>query len=446
MWNSTKKENRMIRRDKYLNLLINSKQNGFPKVITGIRRSGKSYLLNTIYKNYLIENGVRDENIIALDLTKISNAYYRDPIYLYEHILDLTKDKTKFYYVILDEIQEVYPIVNLALSENKHVKAASKDVEIITFVDVILDLASKENIDLYVTGSNSKMLSSDIVTQFRDKATNIRVLPLSFEEFCKCKNNDENALINEYMMYGGMPLSVLKDGIEKENYLKNLFETTYLKDIIERNKIRKREALDEICTMLATCVGDFINSDRIAKLYKAKTNNKIDPDTVNSYINSFIDSFILSEAFRYDLKGKNIITSAKKYYYIDTGLRNARLNFVYSDTGKMLENVVYNELIYNDYKVNVGTFDIFENDENGKTTRKTLEVDFLASKGNRMYYIQVCDDYSSDTTKNRELKPYIALNDQIQKIIVVNKPIKEMRDEKGFTIIGVCEFLLRYIK
>lgn len=446
MWSSTEMRIIMIERTKYLNLLINSKQNGFPKVITGIRRCGKSYLLNTIYKNYLIETGVPNENILILDLTKISNAFYRDPIYLYEHILNQTKNKDKFYYVILDEIQEVYSIINLALTEGKHIKATSKDSEIISFVDVILDLASNENIDLYVTGSNSKMLSTDIVTQFRDKATNIRILPLSFEEFCKYKKDNENLLINDFMMYGGMPLAILKDGIEKENYLKELFETTYLKDIIERHKIRKREALDEICTMLATCVGDLINSERITNLYKAKTNNKIDSDTVNAYINSFLDSFILSEAFRYDLKGKKIITSTKKYYYIDTGLRNARLNFIYSDTGKLLENVVYNELIYNDYKVNVGTFDSFEKDSNNKTIRKTLEIDFLAVKGNRMYYIQVCDDYSNEITQNRELKPYIALNDQIQKIIVINKPIKETRDEKGFTIIGVCEFLLKYIK
>ncbi len=436
----------MIVRDKYLHLLIDSKQNGFPKVITGIRRSGKSYLLNTIYKNHLIDNGVKDENIIILDLTKLSNAYYRDPIYLYDHILDLTKDKSQVYYVILDEIQEVYSIVNLALTEGKHKKATSKDVDIISFVDVILDLGSKENIDLYVTGSNSKMLSSDIVTEFRDKATNIQIRPLSFEEFCNYQNKDANLLMDDYMLYGGMPLAVLKEGIDKENYLKGLFETTYLKDIVERNKIRKEEALDEIATLLATCVGDCINSERIANLYKSKTKNKIDSSTINNYINSFLNSFIISEAFRYDLKGKNIITSTKKYYYIDTGLRNARLNFIYSDTGKLLENVVYNELIYNDYKVSVGTFDVFGKDESNKTIRKTLEIDFLAAKGNRMYYIQVCEDYSSEATKNRELKPYIALNDQIQKIIVINKPIKEMRDEKGFTIIGICDFLLRFIK
>ena len=446
MWSSTKKAIKMICREKYLNELIKAKNNGFPKVITGIRRCGKSYLLNYIYREHLLSSGVKSENIIFLDLTKVSNAYYRDPIYLYEHIVGITQKSTEINYVIIDEIQEVYSIVNPALTKGEHVKAKSKDENIISFVDVILDLASLDNIDLYVTGSNSKMLSTDIVTEFRDKATNIRLQPLSYEEYYNYKKIDETKALTEYMIYGGMPLAVLKDGIEKENYLKDLFETTYIKDIIDRNNFRKVEALDEICTMLSTCVGDLINSEKLASLYKQKTNHKIDSDTVNSYINSFINSFILSEAFRYDLKGKKIITSTKKYYYIDTGLRNARLNFVYHDSGKTLENVIYNELIYNNYKVSVGTFDTFENDMNGKTTRKSLEVDFLAVRGNRMYYIQVCDNYSDEKTKKREIKPYISLNDQIQKIIVINSPISEMRDENGFTIIGASDFMLRFIK
>ncbi len=436
----------MIERKKYLDLLIKSKENGFPKVITGIRRCGKSYLLNVFYKDYLLKNGVDENNIIEIDLTKISNAYFRDPIYLYEHVASLVNKNNGTSFVFIDEIQEVYPIVNLALSEGKHIKAKSNDEDIVSFVDVVLDLASLKNVDLYITGSNSKMLSSDIITEFRDKATNIRLQPLSFEEYINYVGINEEKAIHDYMMYGGMPLAVLKEGIDKENYLKSLFETTYMKDIIDRKKFKKAEALDEICTLLSTCVGDLINSEAISRLYEKKTNNRINYETVNSYINAFIDSFIISEAFRYDLKGKNIITSTKKYYYIDTGLRNARLNFIYSDTGKMLENVVYNELIYNDYKVNVGTFDTFEDDKNGKTTRRSLEVDFLAAKGNRMYYIQVCDDISNEKTKNREIRPYISLNDQIQKIIVINKPIKEHRDEKGFTIIGVTDFLLRFIK
>ena len=436
----------MILRQKYLNLLLESKNNGFPKVITGIRRCGKSFLLNTIYKNYLLENKVPKQNIIQIDLTLISNALYRDPINLYEHVIDLTKANEGTSYVFLDEIQQVYPILNPALTDGKHIKAKDDDTEVITFVDLVLDLASKSNIDLYITGSNSKMLSSDIVTQFHDKAINIKLLPLSFEEFLKYSKTNENEAIAEYLTYGGMPLAVTKKGVAKENYLKELFETTYLKDIIERNKLKKVEALDELCTLLATCVGDLINSNSLAELYAKKTNRKIDPDTINSYLNHFIDSFILTEAFRYDVKGKNVINSTKKYYYIDLGLRNARLNFVYSDVGKTLENLVFNELIYNDYKVNVGTFDVFSKDENNKTIRKSLEIDFLAEKGARKYYIQVCNDLTNEKTMSREIKPYIALNDQITKIVVINRPIKEYHDANGFTIIGLTEFLLRYIK
>ena len=436
----------MITRKKYLDKLISVKENGFPKVITGIRRCGKSYLLNNIYTNYLLESGISKDDIIYIDLTKLSNSYYRDPIYLYEYVVSLSKNNTNVKYVILDEVQEVYSIVNLALTDGKHIKAKSTDENIISFIDVILDLSSKKNIDLYVTGSNSKMLSTDIVTEFRDKATNIKIGPLSFEEFFNYKQQDELKSIYEYMMYGGMPLAVLKSGFEKEEYLKGLFETTYIKDIVERHKFRKTEALDELCTLLATCVGEQINSERLANAYKTKTKNKIDSETVNNYINAFKDSFILSEAFRYDLKGKNIITSTKKYYYVDNGLRNARLNFIFSDEGQMLENIVYNELLYNDYNVNVGTFDTFENDEEGKTIRKSLEIDFLATKGNRMFYIQVSSDISNELTKKREIKPYISLNDQIQKIIVINKPINEYRDENGFTIIGAVDFMLRFIK
>lgn len=436
----------MIVRTKYLNELIKAKNNGFPKIITGIRRCGKSFLLNTIYKNYLLNNSVKEKNIIQIDLTLISNAYYRDPIFLYEYIIGLTKRNKGISYVFLDEIQEVFPLINIALADGKHVKAKLQDEDVITFVDVILDLASKENIDLYVTGSNSKMLSTDIVTEFRDKATNIKLMPLSFEEFYTYKNIDESKAIEEYLMYGGMPLAVLKEGEEKERYLKNLFETTYFRDIIERNRINKIEALDELCTLLATCVGDLINSNTLSKIYETKTKHKINYETVNSFINYFLDSFILNEAFRYDLKGKKIINSTRKYYYTDLGLRNARLNFAYSDTGKMLENLVYNELIYNGYRVNVGTFDTFIKDENKKTIRKSLEVDFLATKGLKKYYIQVCDDFTNSETIKREIKPYISLNDQIIKIVVVNKPIVEHLDENGYTIIGITDFLLRFIK
>ena len=436
----------MIERNVYLNKLIESRENGFPKVITGIRRCGKSYLLEGIYKKYLIDSGVNEKNIIIIDLEEEENYEYYDPINLSNHVLDLC-DKDKMNYVFIDEIQNVVSIINPVFTDGKHIKAKPKDENAITFAKIVLSLSKKKNIDLYVTGSNSKMLSTDVQTEFRDRATNINVNPLSFEEYMKYTNLEEYRAINEYLTYGGMPLAVLKEREEdKKDYLTNLFETTYFKDIIERYKFRKAEALDELCTLLSTCVGTLINSEKLSNTYKSKTKNKIDSETVTSYVNAFKDANIIREANRYDVKGKEIISSLKKYYFIDTGLRNARLNFAFLDEGQMLENVVYNELIYNGYSVSVGTYDKVEKNKNNESIRRTYEIDFLATKGTRMYYIQVASDINNEETRNRELKPYISLNDQIQKIIVINKPINETRDIHGFIVIGIVDFLLRFIK
>lgn len=436
----------MIKRDFYLNKIIEVRENGFPKVITGIRRCGKSYLLEEIYKGYLIENGVKQKNIIIIDLDEEENYELYDPIKLSEYILKLC-DENEMNYVFIDEIQNVVPIINPVFTEGKHVVAKNKDENTITFAKIVLSLSKKKFIDLYVTGSNSKMLSTDVQTEFRDKASVINVNPLSFEEYMKYTKLDEYRAINEYLIYGGMPLAVLKDSEnDKREYLTNLFETTYINDIIDRYKFRKTEALDELCNILSTCVGTLINSEKLANTYKSKTKYKIDNETVTSYINAFKDSHIIREANRYDVKGKEVIASLKKYYFVDNGLRNARLNFAFDDIGQMLENVVYNELIYNGYSVNVGTYDKIEKDINNKSVRKTYEIDFLAQKGNRIYYIQVADNISDEDTKNRELKPYIALKDHIQKILVINRPINEMRDSNGFTIIGLTDFLLRFIK
>lgn len=436
----------MIERNVYLNKLIESRENGFPKVITGIRRCGKSYLLEEIYKKYLIDSGVNEKNIIIIDLEEEENYEYYDPINLSNHVLDLC-DKDKMNYVFIDEIQNVVSIINPVFTDGKHIKAKPKDENAITFAKIVLSLSKKKNIDLYVTGSNSKMLSTDVQTEFRDRATNINVNPLSFEEYMKYTNLEEYRAINEYLTYGGMPLAVLKEREEdKKDYLINLFETTYFKDIIERYKFRKAEALDELCTLLSTCVGTLINSEKLSNTYKSKTKNKIDSETVTSYVNAFKDANIIREANRYDVKGKEIITSLKKYYFIDTGLRNARLNFAFLDEGQMLENVVYNELIYNGYSVSVGTYDKVEKNKNNESIRRTYEIDFLATKGTRMYYIQVASDINNEETRNRELKPYISLNDQIQKIIVINRPINETRDIHGFIVIGIVDFLLRFIK
>lgn len=435
----------MINRDKYLNKLIKNMNNGFPKVITGLKHCGKSYLLKEIFTTYLLNNGINKENILTLDLDDDNNIKLRDPIFLGEYVRNWCLNKEKNY-VFLDEIQKVYSLINPNLTNGKHIKARENDDEIISFVDVILGLSREKNIDLYVTGSNSKMLSSDIITDFRDKATNIHIMPLSFEEFYNYKGGYKTEAIYEYMQYGGMPLCVLKEENEKKEYLISLFTTTYIKDILEHNKLKKSESLDELCNIISSLTGELLNSEKIANTFKTVKKELIDKQTVEKYINFFIDSFILREAKRYDIKGRNEIGALRKYYFVDTGLRNARLNFAFYDESQMLENVVYNELLYNDYIVNVGTFASIEKDKNGKSIRKNNEIDFFARKGNRYYYIQVCADINSIETKQREIKPFIKLNDQIQKIIVVNKPINETRDENGYTVIGIVDFLLRFIK
>jgi len=435
----------MIKRDKYLNQLISNKDNGFPKVITGMRRCGKSYLLKEIYTNYLLAEGIAPDHILIIELDDDRNIYYRDPLELGKYVREYCTDQDK-YYVILDEIQLVFSILNPILTDGKHVPAKAGDDQVITFVDVILGLSREKNIDLYVTGSNSKMLSTDIITEFRDKAVNISIAPLSFEEFYTYKGGSASDAIYEYMQFGGMPLAVLKPDFEKKEYLKSLFETTYFRDIIERNKLRKSESLDELCNIISQSTGQLLNSEKIANTYKSTKKLNIDKHTVEKYIGYFQDSFILREAKRFDLKGRKEIGALRKYYFSDPGLRNARLNFAYPDEGQILENIVFNELVYNGYSVNIGAFDSVEKDKAGKSVRKSNEIDFYAIKGIRRLYVQVAADISSAPTRMREIRPYMLLNDQIQKIIVINRPIKVSVDDSGIIIIGITEFLTNFIK
>ena len=435
----------MINRDVYLQKLIDNKNNGMPKVITGIRRSGKSYLLKEIYGDYLRRSGIPVSHILMIELDDDRNLQYRNPIELGKYVRSFCEGKADCY-VFLDEIQLVDKIINPVYTEGRIVLAGRNDTNTVSFVEVILGLSREPNIDLYVTGSNSKMLSSDIVTEFRDKAVNIHIAPLSFEEFYAYVGGSKTDAVYEYIQYGGMPLAVLKPPGEKQEYLKNLFEATYFKDILEHNKLKKTEALDELCNILSACTGDLLNADRIAKTYRSVRHESIDFDTVTKYIGYFEDAFIINEARRYDVKGRKEIGATRKYYFADLGLRNARLNFAFPNEGQMVENMVYNELLYNGYTVNVGTYENVEKDENKKSVKRTYEIDFYAVRNQRMYYVQVATDITEAKTKEREKKPFISLNDQIQKIIVINKPINETRDENGFTIIGVADFLLRFIK
>ena len=434
----------MIKRDKYLHQLIVNRDNGLPKVITGIRRCGKSYLLTEIYRNYLLEQGVPENNILLIELDDYRNSKYRDPLYLGDYIRACCKGKGRCY-VFLDEIQMVYAIINPNLTEGRHVPTKNRDVQVITFVDVILGLSREKNIDLYVTGSNSRMLSTDIVTEFRDKAVNIHLAPLSFKEYYDYKGGPVSEALYAYMQFGGMPLAVLKEESEKKEYLKNLFQTTYFRDILEHNKLKKSESLDELCNIISTATGELLNAEKIANTYKSIKHEKLERQTIEKYLGFFTDAFLIREVRRYDLKGRKEIGALRKYYFTDTGLRNARLDFAFPDEGQIFENIIYNELLYQGYSVSVGTFDTVEKDAEGKSVRKTNEVDFFARKGIRQYYIQVSLDMTSATTRARELRPYFMLNDQVRKIAVINRPVRESLDENGFTIIGMEDFLLRFI-
>lgn len=430
-------------RDKYLNQLIEAKGNGFPKVITGIRRCGKSYLLDTIYREYLENSGVNPKNIVYIDLEDALNYKYWDPLYLYEYVLDISKGREGVVYVMIDEIQHVYKIKNPNLTNGDHIKAKDDDEDAISFVNVILGLSKKKNLDVYVSGSNSKMLSSDIATELRNKETEIKVEPLSFKEFLDATKLEPEAALNEYMFHGGMPLSLYeKNDASKEEYLLGLIKKTYIKDIIERKGFRNEEAVREVLNLLSSCIGRLINSSNIAHYFESIKKQKIDNRTVQDYIDSFIDCFLIKKAERYDIRGKAKIGAQYKYYFSDLGLRNALLNFLHSDNGSSLENVIYNELIYRGFNVNIGIIETSEPNKNGNYVRKQREVDFIATRGSEKYYIQSAFSLNSQEVYFREKESISKISDFNKKIIVVRDPITIRRDEKGIETIGAVEFLL----
>lgn len=306
-----------------------------------------------------------------------------------------------------------------------------------------MGLSRLKNVDLYVTGSNSKLLSKDVVTEFRDKATNIHLHPLSFKEYFDHVGGDKYAAFYDFMKYGGMPLSVLKTtGEQKETYLKELFKTTYIKDIIEHNSFRKSESLDEICDIISSYSGQLLNSQKIANIFASRKKEKLGKETIDKHLNAFEDAYLISEAKRRDIKGGATIGATKKYYFCDTGLRNARLDFSSPDFRQMIETIVYNELLIAGYNVQVGTFHQVEKDENGKSIVKTYEVDFVASKGIDRYYLQITDNIDKEATRNREINPFRLIKNSDRKYLLVNRPISQMRLEDGVILCGVVDFIL----
>lgn len=404
-----------IQRKVYLDRLISRRENGVIKIITGIRRCGKSYLLDPIFKNYLIQSGVREDHIIKLELDKEENKKYRDSHVLNEYIKSLIKDK-EMYYILLDEIQLVEG-----------------------FEAVLNGFLYERNLDVYVTGSNSKFLSSDIITEFRGRGDEVKIFPLSFSEYIENFEGDKYEAWNEYVLYGGLPLILSKKtDEEKAKYLKDLFEQTYIKDIVERNNIQRVDILDSIINMLASSIGSLTNPKKIYDTFVSNGEKEISFNTVNSYIKYIEDAFIINKSDRYDVKGKKYILTPQKYYFSDIGLRNARLNFRQQEENHIMENIIYNELIIRGYNVDVGVVEVRDDNK----SRKQLEIDFVCNLGNKRYYIQSALNLDTREKTLQEERPLMGVNDNFKKIIVVKDNIKHWFTEEGILVVGIQEFLL----
>lgn len=424
-----------IERPAYLKKLIQKRENGLIKVITGLRRCGKSYLLFEIYREYLLESGVPEEQIIGLALDEISNAKYRNPLELDKYIREQLADKSRMYYVFLDEIQKVAQI------QNPYVKDADSPIG---FVDVVLGLMKIKNVDLYITGSNSRMLSSDILTEFRDRGDEVRVNPLSYQEFLSAFDGDRSRAWSEYYTYGGMPLVLArKSHDEKSRYLKDLFARTYLTDVLERHRVlNEKEILEDLLNILSSSVGSLTNPAKLSKTFESVRHVNISPATIGRYLDFFSDAFLIAKAFRYDIKGKKYIDSPLKYYFTDVGLRNARLNFRQQEENHIMENILYNELVARGYDVDVGIVEHNTKNAAGKSERIRLEVDFVANRGSNRCYIQSALNISEESKRRQEVRSLLQIRDSFRKIVVTKDPILPWHDENGVFYIGIEQFLL----
>lgn len=409
-----------IKRDEYLNMLISRENNGLIKVITGLRRSGKSYLLFNIYYKYLLSKGVDKSHIIDIALDDLTNEKLRNPYNMLDYIKEKIIDD-KPYYILLDEVQYLE-----------------------RFEEVLNSLMHIKNADVYVTGSNSKFLSSDVITEFRGRGDEIHIYPLSFREFTSAFKGTKEEAWDEYYNYGGMPFILSRETVkEKTEYLKSLFGKVYISDILERHKrIRNKIELDELLDILSSSIGSLTNPLKLSNTFKSKKNKNIDDKTINRYIGYFEDSFLISKAKRYDIKGKKYINSPYKFYFEDIGLRNARLNFRQTEESHVLENIIYNELKTRGYSVDIGVVTVYDIDDFGKQIVKNYEVDFVASQGNNKYYIQSALNMDSLEKAKQERKSLININDYFKRIIVVKEDIKPRRDENGIVTIGIYNFLL----
>lgn len=409
-----------IKRDKYLNDLINRMHNGMIKVVTGIRRCGKSYLLFNIFKDYLLEHGVAASHIITIELDQRKNKKYRDPDTILDYIESLIEDDEQ-YYIMLDEVQ--------MLQE---------------FEEVLNSLLHIRNADIYVTGSNSKFLSKDVITEFRGRGDEIHIYPLTFKEFMEAYDGDMYRGWAEYVVYGGLPLTVtMKTEEQKISYLTNLFKETYLKDIIERHHIEKTQELEDLVNILASAIGSLTNPPKIEATFKSAIQSTISLNTIRQYIEHLEDAFIINKANRYNVKGRKYIGTPLKYYFEDVGLRNARLGFRQVEETHLMENIIYNELRSRGYTVDVGVVEKRGTDENGKEYKNQLEIDFVANLGSKRYYIQSAFSMPTEEKRIQEKASLVNVNDSFKKIIVVKDVVNVTRDEDGITTMSIYDFLLK---
>lgn len=408
-----------IRRDTYLKKLINRMHNGMIKVVTGIRRSGKSYLLFTIFKDYLLSKGVDEEHIISIELDRLENKKYRNPYVILEHIRSQLID-SKDYYIFLDEVQ--------LLDQ---------------FEDVLNSLLHIKNVDVYVTGSNSKFLSKDIITEFRGRGDEVHVYPVSFREYMTVFNGDKYEGWSSYVRFGGLPLTVTMNSDEQRvEYLTRLFEETYIKDIIERNHIEKKQELNDLINVLASGIGSLTNPSKIVATFNSVIQSDISLNTVRSYIEYLEDAFIISEANRYDVKGRKYIGTPLKYYFEDVGLRNARLGFRQVEETHLMENIIYNELRVRGFSVDVGVVMKRKRTKAGVQEKKQLEIDFIANQGSRRYYIQSAFSIPDEEKREQEKASLINVGDSFKKIIIVKDVVKPWHDDDGILTISLYDFLL----
>ncbi|WP_341490408.1 ATP-binding protein [Mesomycoplasma ovipneumoniae] len=423
----------IIKRDFYLNQIIDKKENDRIKIITGIRRCGKSYLLFNLYRDYLLSSGIKENQIITIALDQIDNIEYRNPFRLNEYIKKKTKNINKMYYIFIDEIQ---------LSENVSNPYIESNEKNITFVDVLLSLMKHSNLDIYITGSNSKMLSSDLLTQFRDRGDQVHVNPLSFAEVYELFD-DKSEAFEHYFVYGGMPhIYKLQNDEQKSHYLKQLFKQTYIKDILERNKIHNEQQILEILLdFTSSNIGSLTNPSKLANRFLSEKQIHISSNTIFKYLKFFEESYIIQCAYRYDVKGSKYFSTPFKYYFSDIGLRNARLNFRQIENSHIMENIIYNDLLRRGYNIDIG---VVEHEfKNGSTRRKIqLEIDFVINKGHKRYYIQSALNIDNLEKKEQEITSLKKINDSFKKIVIVRNKIIPKHDENGILYIGLEDFLL----